>query len=240
MKKIIYVVVSVVVMCLLVGCATSIKFTKADPDYKDETKISKNYILNVEQEVTLGNPIISFETNSYRHNQRYKVIKNITTPSIDLVGTAWDLKEGDLFRKCGVTGSNIIIKSVDDNIKIYNTSTLGIEIDTNGYVQRGFINVDKSEIPKQYGQWTKERLFEPTTETFGGSSPFRKELVYVGKDGSNIKVQYREFKDNMIRDAFSLDLRFNLDEEEIIAYKNFKIKVIKATNSTIKYIVLTD
>lgn len=69
---------------------------------------------------------------------------------------------------------------------------------------------------------------------------FGYELVYSGKDGNNIKVAYREYKDDMARPAFFQDLTYNLKESDIIRYKNYKIKVHKATNEEISYTVLED
>jgi len=69
---------------------------------------------------------------------------------------------------------------------------------------------------------------------------FSHELIYSGKDGNNIKVSYREYKDDMARPAFFQDLTYNLKESDIIRYKNYKIKVHKATNEEISYTVLED
>lgn len=67
---------------------------------------------------------------------------------------------------------------------------------------------------------------------------FRKELIYSGISNGSISVLYREFYDDMARPAFSQDLRYDLKDGDEIGYKGSRFKVIKASNTGLKYKVL--
>ena len=70
----------------------------------------------------------------------------------------------------------------------------------------------------------------------------RQELVYSGKDGSVIFVDYREYNMNregtFIKDGFTQHLRYDLSESEMIAYKDLKIRVIEVTGNAIRFEVI--
>ena len=63
-------------------------------------------------------------------------------------------------------------------------------------------------------------------------------LIYSGKVGSQIRVGYREFSDNLARPAFSNDVIYDLNDSKIIAYKGAALEILEATNQFIKYRVL--
>ena len=64
---------------------------------------------------------------------------------------------------------------------------------------------------------------------------FKKELIYNGKEGDNVKFTYREFINNMIRPAFNQDLSYNLNDGKIIGFKGLRIEIIKTSNIGIEY-----
>ncbi|WKZ32962.1 MAG: hypothetical protein QY316_00720 [Thermodesulfobacteriota bacterium] len=66
---------------------------------------------------------------------------------------------------------------------------------------------------------------------------FKSELLYNGKSGDTIKVSYREYKDDLARPSFYQDISYDLSESTEIGFKKMKIEVLKATNSSIEYIV---
>jgi len=65
----------------------------------------------------------------------------------------------------------------------------------------------------------------------------RKELIYNGKTKDNIKLAYREYKDDLARQAFYQDLAYDLSESKVIGFRSMKIEVVEATNTSIKFIV---
>ena len=70
------------------------------------------------------------------------------------------------------------------------------------------------------------------------SPGFRKELLYNGRSGSTIRMLYREFKNDMARPAFSQDLLYDLDNDDVIGFQEVRIRIVEANNSSITYVVL--
>lgn len=67
---------------------------------------------------------------------------------------------------------------------------------------------------------------------------FRRELLYQGKVGRELKLSYREFVGDLARPAFTQEVSFDLSEGETIGVKGARIEVIEANNIAITYRVL--
>lgn len=80
--------------------------------------------------------------------------------------------------------------------------------------------------------------YEPTTHRQASEKPLRRELVYSGISKGVVKVLYREFLGDMARPAFSQDLNYDLADGDEIGYRGARIKVIKATNTSIRFRVV--
>jgi len=80
---------------------------------------------------------------------------------------------------------------------------------------------------------------EPYLYPISLKDELKQELVYNGKAGNTIKVSYREFSGNMARAAFTQDLVYDLSESKEISFRNIKIEVAEATNSYIRYKVVS-
>lgn len=68
----------------------------------------------------------------------------------------------------------------------------------------------------------------------------RKELLYAGKSGSTIEVNYREFRGGLAAPAFFQTLKYDLGESKIVRFQRFKIEILHADNQTITYKILSD
>jgi hypothetical protein len=68
---------------------------------------------------------------------------------------------------------------------------------------------------------------------------FHQTLLYSGKIGNRITLGYREFRNDMARQAFSNDVAYDLAESTVLGYKGARIEVIKATNTEITYKILS-
>ena len=70
-----------------------------------------------------------------------------------------------------------------------------------------------------------------------------KELVYVGSDRGVVHVKYREFSltttGDYARDAFYLDLRYDLSKSDTITYRDVVIVVDSADQEAIRYRILS-
>ena len=73
-----------------------------------------------------------------------------------------------------------------------------------------------------------------------GSNFFSFELIYLGIQNNSIVLSYREYTEDMLRSNFSQSVYYNLNEikDNVIQYKNIKIKIIDYNNQNIKYMVI--
>ncbi|QAB14382.1 hypothetical protein [Hydrogenovibrio thermophilus] len=67
---------------------------------------------------------------------------------------------------------------------------------------------------------------------------FRRELIYVGKSGSSIQLEYREFNKDYIRPAFNQTITYDISSDKKIGYKGAIFEIIDASNTGLKYKVL--
>lgn len=67
---------------------------------------------------------------------------------------------------------------------------------------------------------------------------FQQIIEYNGKSGDILKFTYREFSNNMARQAYNTDFTMDLNDGDTIGYKGALIKVIKANNNKIEYSVI--
>ena len=65
------------------------------------------------------------------------------------------------------------------------------------------------------------------------------ELLYMGRSGDTIKVTYREYYNDLARQPFFQELQYDLSQSSQITFRNHKIDVLNATNSSIEFIVRT-
>ena len=75
------------------------------------------------------------------------------------------------------------------------------------------------------------------TESYS-SKGFKRELVYQGAMKSVVSILYREFINDLARPAFSQDLKYDLADGDVIAYKGARFQIIKAGNLGITYKVI--
>lgn len=69
---------------------------------------------------------------------------------------------------------------------------------------------------------------------------FSQTLIYTGKVGSKIRFAYREFSNSLARPAFNIEVEYDLKESDVVGYQNAKIQVIEATNTSIKYKLISN
>lgn len=131
-----------------------------------------------------------------------------------------------------MTLSSCAAKLVPIDTKSY---TVGSEIET--AIGNPMISVEDQEVVNGT-RWVGV-AFSPTGYE-QRISKFRKELIYGGKSGSTINVAYREYANDMARAPFSQALRYDLNESKTISFQNFKLAVLEANNSIIKFRVISD
>lgn len=82
---------------------------------------------------------------------------------------------------------------------------------------------------------TRDAIIEEPSET-----DFKQELIYNGRVGDDLRFVYREFASRAARSAFSQEAQYDLQESNIIGFKGARIEVLEATNSSIRYRVISN
>ena len=72
------------------------------------------------------------------------------------------------------------------------------------------------------------------------ASNFQRTLYYNGKSGNEVYFDYREFKNDLARPAFTQNLTFDLAEDNVIGFRGMRMQVLEATNTSIKYRLLAN
>ncbi len=67
----------------------------------------------------------------------------------------------------------------------------------------------------------------------------RDELLYLGRDGDVLRLRYREFREWSAHPDFYQDLSYNLSESKEIAFRDIKLKILSATNTSISFKVIS-
>lgn len=67
---------------------------------------------------------------------------------------------------------------------------------------------------------------------------FRQELVFTGRVGTVINLEYREFSGGLARPAFSQTVTFDIANDKVIGFKGAMFEVINVSNSSLEYRVL--
>ncbi len=68
---------------------------------------------------------------------------------------------------------------------------------------------------------------------------FRQELIYNGKSGDTLRFLYREYSSDLLRAPFSQEVQYDLKDGSTIGFKGVRIAVVEATNTRLKYRVIS-
>lgn len=85
----------------------------------------------------------------------------------------------------------------------------------------------------------KGRHWQDTTQLAVSDRAFQQHLIYNGMVGDTIKVGYREFSSATARPPFSNDVEYDLAHSSVIAYKDARLEVLDATETSLTYRVLS-
>jgi hypothetical protein len=84
---------------------------------------------------------------------------------------------------------------------------------------------------------SESRDFWQSTE-YPAKGSVSEELVYKGRSGNIIRISY--VRKEFTWPAFYQDLMFDIGDSNIITIKNYKIKVLEATEQYIRFVILED
>ena len=82
--------------------------------------------------------------------------------------------------------------------------------------------------------------FELSDQILEGSQTFKQELIYNGKSGNVLKFLYRELSGDTLRYPFSQDVQYDLTDGKIIGFKGARLEAIEASNTKLKYKLITN
>lgn len=66
-----------------------------------------------------------------------------------------------------------------------------------------------------------------------------REFIYNGRSGDTVKFLYRELSDSPLRGGLSQEAQYDLKESSIIGFKGLRIEILDATNTKLKYKVIS-
>mgnify|MGYP006084316479 CR=1 FL=1 len=69
------------------------------------------------------------------------------------------------------------------------------------------------------------------------SKGYRRELIYQGRDGDNLKLFYREFIDDFKRSAYDQEVQYDLSKSTNVQFKGLTIQVEEANNEYLIYTI---
>lgn len=162
----------------------------------------------------------------------------------------WTYYVGD-----NVTAYDAVIgtKTVFGGLKIAKTATNQTPESAEKTVQRQPMESKPSMNTKHYSQ--PYAIFGNTTAVSMSPKPapifdfiqvnaldkpgFTQELIYNGRSGDSVKFLYRELSNSYLRAPFTQEVQYDLNQSKIIGFKGVRIEIIEATNTHLKYKVIT-
>lgn len=78
----------------------------------------------------------------------------------------------------------------------------------------------------------------PDMKRLSDDDSFVQEFIYNGRVDNSIKFIYREFTESLARPSFQQEVQYDLDQSNIVGFKEMRIEIIEATNQKIEYIIL--
>lgn len=190
----------------------------------------------------LGNAIYSTEDLVYRN-----AVKIVKIPNEQIFKNDYPFAVGDIIPESGENKNGKVYSFINDAVQIngmYQKSpnatkfkSFGVLVDKNtkkAYPSNGFTNSPMLE--------KVEGLIVQNTKYVENNCEkcIKKEFIYNGKSNNTLKFIYREFVRDMARPAFTQELQYDLNESNIIGFKGLRIEVLKSTNTSIEYKVLSD
>lgn len=122
-------------------------------------------------------------------------------------------------------------------------ATISISKDGKVYRLNETVLNDEKDLTKavNYASRTlKEKPdFTPINVTLKKDVSFKQEFIYNGKIDNSVKFIYREFVNDLARPSFTQEIQYDLNESPIVGFKGLKIKILSASNTLIKYQVLS-
>jgi hypothetical protein len=230
MKKIIF---TLLFPIILTSCAVQVKPVAL------KRRISEDLPLNTVLKNEIGDRLITVGEEDYQ-----EALKIIECPEFKipfaLQNYEYPNKKGEILPLSSMTDQWLLYYNKDDNKT--GTGTVfyyGVAVNKmdNSIIEPFVSQVGYSIFPmkKVEGFVTKPDIFIDSD----CKNCFKQEFIFNGKVGTNLKFVYREFINDMARPAYNQDLQYDLDESNIVGFKGLRLEIIKATNTSVEYKILS-
>lgn len=225
-------------LVLLLGCMPQIKSVRRQSPILETNKIDQStYNIGQIQEKKVGEAMITImdAISFVSIYDGYKAVRSYQPPDVvSSVSTAkiFPVTEDSEWILNGKTETGESLFYSDS----FNPQTCLVSNTSNEFY--GISNCDLFfiiEWPEKIPGLLKPSAKIAKTKYKEGS--LKQEFIYNGKSKDTIKLQYREYKDDLARMAFYQDLNYDLSESKVIGFRGMMIEVLEATNSGIKFIV---
>jgi hypothetical protein len=117
------------------------------------------------------------------------------------------------------------------SINVEEQASTGVPMLSFGYAKYA-TTYAKHELSEEQGSW---RSFEYQT-----GDVFREELIYKGRADDQLYFSYKQYTRANSPPASSDELSHDMKYSDVVLFRNYKIKVLKATNEYIRFLVLDD
>lgn len=255
-KKVFFLLVTLTLFLAISGCAgkakldvggSKIDFSKLDV-YSSEIegkikKSSQNYEKNKLHKAIVGEPLVS-KIKGYV--QKCKALtKTHAGQYVTKKGKEYEIRYED------VEGEGFYVH-VDCQGNYSDCGVGYYKIDDNGAV------ISRHPYYDYYGAWyvvndlsikdasknaieKGSKIFEPLVSIRYSENANKAEIIYSGVDDDNLKLEYKRYTSYFTTPSLQQSLSYTINKENnIVTYKDYKIKIVEATNQYVKYIVLSD
>jgi hypothetical protein len=212
-------------LALLLSACSSVKY-----NYTPNSSVFSIPSLNVEISSGLGEPLLDQGKATSR-----EVIYITQETSL----AAYEIKPGKLFKVGSDQNFDYFSQDILSGYSIYE----GLILSTPSITSTLRYNKTDGELcilrPLDINICGQIEI-RKDTESIITNDSFRRTLIYSGRVGNKLKISYREFNNNMARSAFSSEVEYDLSESNLIGYAGARIMVISASNTEIKYKVISN
>jgi hypothetical protein len=210
-------------LALVASCALPPKIELFPISTTTKPTVLKNYDIGVTRTTTVGDPIFrleqAVETHSYVAQKDFRHRTLRVAMGARYVATDSTARGSLRLMNCGGYGGPA------DLLVGRDFKTLWVLAD------------DGQMVEVKTGD---EPLFQPSTGRGRQPGAFTAEMIYSGLAGKVMRAVYREYVEDLARPAFSQELQYDLGADRTIAYKSLRMRVEDASNSAIRYAIVSD
>jgi hypothetical protein len=203
----------------------------------------KSYALDIESTTYVGNPIVKLKdyyliktetpalTPSSTFHVNFGRLQAVFLEKTDYPILGYVEIDGKQYSLIEVPQTNSLFNIAVDSSGVPSTNAYNKNLV--GAFQRSLVDARFSEPSPHMDRSVRTKI--DATKGYANH-----ELLYNGTDGKSILVTYREFSpDDLARTAFYQNLTYEA-KNEIIRFKNYRIKIMSATSESIKFTVIED